>query len=257
MNRGQSYQHIKTEVEQDNQDYDRWNNIVKHLEVKGKPYRVKAGEVHWVGLGKNLGSEIDGKGKRYARPMIVIKTINHNAFIGLPLTTKPHFWPGFLRVQFCDQEEFVILQQIRICSTKRVYNRMGRLDAATFNEIRKSLSEYLELDSELEESDFTAPAGPVKERVSKAKARRVITVAPVEGVTHAMESHHSAKITAVPPAEAAAAERAAKKAGKKTKTVDESQLRPVTTEDEADAEPVATDAIAPEPTPVKHRKPTK
>lgn len=205
------FKHQKTDLERSLQDFDRWNNVQKHLEAKGEPYHVKAGEIYWVGLGKNLGTEMDGKGQRYARPMIVIKPVNRNAFIGVPLTSRVHYWPGFMRLQFGDQEEFAVLMQVRICSAKRLYNRMGRLSHATLYAIKQQLREYLELDTD-EEYELKK-----KPRESKAKARRVTKVD--------ADGHET------PPTDAQPAKNPAKKP-KKSTPKEPTDPRPVTTEDE-------------------------
>lgn len=126
-------------------DFDRWANVKKSLEFRGKPVPVKRGEVYWVGLGMNVGSEIDGKGRRFARPMVVLRVINRYSFIGVPLTTKAHDWPGFVRFEYNGVTEYALMQQVRVTSTKRLYNRIGRLDPAVTDYLRSELKDFLEL----------------------------------------------------------------------------------------------------------------
>lgn len=128
-------------------DFDNWANVKKRLEFRGQPMSVKRGEVYWVGLGMNVGSEIDGKGRRFARPMVVLKCINRYAFIGVPLTTKEHNWPGFVRFEFNGVTEYALMPQVRITSTKRLYNRIGRLDREITNYLRSELKDYLDLNN--------------------------------------------------------------------------------------------------------------
>ena len=45
------------------------------------------GDIWWVRLGVNVGFEIDGKHKQFARPVIVLKKYNQYSFLALPLST--------------------------------------------------------------------------------------------------------------------------------------------------------------------------
>lgn len=68
-------------------NYDEWNEVKKNTN-KSKEKAVKLGKVYWVRLGLNIGSEVYGKGKNYVRPVLVLKIVYKNSFIGVPLSTK-------------------------------------------------------------------------------------------------------------------------------------------------------------------------
>jgi len=44
-------------------------------------------EVWWVAIGHNVGNEEDGKGRDFARPVLIIRKFNKSLFYGLPLST--------------------------------------------------------------------------------------------------------------------------------------------------------------------------
>lgn len=48
----------------------------------------KEGEIWWAYLGLNIGFEIDGKGKDFSRPVLVLKKYNGYSFLALPLSTS-------------------------------------------------------------------------------------------------------------------------------------------------------------------------
>ncbi|EGK5674629.1 type II toxin-antitoxin system PemK/MazF family toxin, partial [Campylobacter jejuni] len=51
--------------------FDEWNEVKKHIE-KEKNKIVKKQKIYWIKIGKNIGSEIFGKGRVFARPVLVI-----------------------------------------------------------------------------------------------------------------------------------------------------------------------------------------
>ena len=52
-------------------NFDDWNQVKKTIQQPGKRQFVREGEVRWAMIGVNVGTEIDGKGVNYARPVLV------------------------------------------------------------------------------------------------------------------------------------------------------------------------------------------
>ena len=52
------------------------------------------GDIWWARVGVNVGYEIDGEDRNFARPVIVLKKYNQYSFLALPLTTaeRPNRW---------------------------------------------------------------------------------------------------------------------------------------------------------------------
>ena len=70
-------------------DFDRWNKLKKAINASDESERVyfHEGDIWWARVGVNIGYEIDGKHKQFARPVIVLKKYNQYSFLALPLTT--------------------------------------------------------------------------------------------------------------------------------------------------------------------------
>lgn len=106
-----------------------WNSVKYSLHCTEKAPYISEGEAWWCSCGENIGVEINGKHKRFARPFVVYRKINKDSFLGIPLTTQPHdnnAW--YIRFKFHGKTSYAILCQIRVVSTKRLYNRMGEID---------------------------------------------------------------------------------------------------------------------------------
>ena len=56
-----------------NEIFDEWNEIKKELDGSKQGY-VKAGKIYWLSVGRNIGTEIYGKGDKFLRPVLVVKT---------------------------------------------------------------------------------------------------------------------------------------------------------------------------------------
>ena len=106
--------------------FDKWNEVKKRLEQKTGT-GVANGEVYWLIVGQNLGSETYGKGADFKRPVLVLNKVyikNYiNAFIGVPLSSKASQKSGCLYHKFTDKQgikQVALLAQIRLFDTKRV-----------------------------------------------------------------------------------------------------------------------------------------
>lgn len=69
-------------------NFDAWNNRKKELEDKTAQYLFKTGDVWWCAVGLNVGTESCGKGNDYQRPVLVLKKLSNDSFIGIPLKQK-------------------------------------------------------------------------------------------------------------------------------------------------------------------------
>ena len=83
-------------------------------------------EIWWCALGVNIGSEQDGTGKNFNRPIIVIRGFNKNIFFGAALTGRKKQGKFYFPIGLIErQRTSVILSQIRIIDTKRLIRKNG------------------------------------------------------------------------------------------------------------------------------------
>ena len=91
----------------------------------------------------NIGVEIFGKGRKFERPVVVVKRVSKTALIGIPLTSKRHIGKGFYCFIFRGRIQYAVISQIRLFSNNRIYRKFGVLEQGTINEIYGRLYEYL------------------------------------------------------------------------------------------------------------------
>lgn len=97
------------------------------------------GEVWWVAIGENVGIEINGKNERFSRPVLIIKKLSREGFLGIPLTSQKHGGSWYVSLVFKGKKSIVALSQIRTLSAHRLYNRIGTIPK---NELIR-IDEYL------------------------------------------------------------------------------------------------------------------
>ena len=125
--------------------YDEWNSLKKKISVVSKDVQFKEGEVWWCSVGYNVGTESFGKGIDFARPVLIIKKLSHNACICIPLTTKVKNGTWFVKISTFKIERYAMLHQIRMLHSKRFQRMIFSVDAACFLEVKEKLKILLEL----------------------------------------------------------------------------------------------------------------
>ncbi len=125
-------------------DFDRWNNKKKGLhELSSSPFYHER-EVWWCSLGVNVGSEQDGTGQNFDRPVIVIKGFNKNILLAIALTGKKKKGKYYFPLgEIEGREASAVLSQIRLIDSKRLVRKSSTLNKPTFEELKKALSRVL------------------------------------------------------------------------------------------------------------------
>lgn len=105
---------------------------------RGLPYFHER-EIWWASIGHNIGSEEDGKGQKYLRPVLVMRKFNQNLFWGIPLSSRhrkgQYYAPAFYR----NKLDTVLLSQLRAFDSKRLIERLGKIDELNFVQIQLGL----------------------------------------------------------------------------------------------------------------------
>lgn len=60
--------------------FDEWNEVKKILQLNSKAILFRERDVWWYAAGENLGSEINGKGKLFSRPILIIRKYGKTTF---------------------------------------------------------------------------------------------------------------------------------------------------------------------------------
>ena len=117
----------------DKKRFDEWNNVKKITHDSSRVPAIKQGEVWWCAVGQNIGVEIDGKGSKFVRPVLVFKKLSRLGFLGIPLTTQEHDGDWYVPFVFQNKQQFAVLSQVKAFSVLRAYRRMGTIPESDFD----------------------------------------------------------------------------------------------------------------------------
>jgi mRNA interferase MazF len=113
-------------------DFESWHLQKSALQDSLNRVYFYEREIWWTAIGHNIGDEEDGKGRNFARPVVIIKKFNRNLFYGLPLSTAAKQGKYYHSVTVEDRKRLVLLSHMRDYDAKRLLNRLDVLSEVEY-----------------------------------------------------------------------------------------------------------------------------
>ena len=127
-------------------DFDRWTMVKRRISLKQTTPATspKEREVWMCALGLNIGSEENGKGNNFQRPVLILKVFDSNMCWVIPLSTKQkriHYYYNFLEPT--RTRASAILSQLRLISIKRLTIKLYDMPTRDFDRICNKTAQYV------------------------------------------------------------------------------------------------------------------
>ncbi|MEI6022372.1 MAG: type II toxin-antitoxin system PemK/MazF family toxin [bacterium] len=116
-------------------DFDSWNSIKQDIEKNKKSLYANQREVWWCSIGINVGSESCGKNELFERPVLILKVIQKELLLVVPLSTKDKDSKYHIDISFSDTKSFAQLEHIKTISSKRLSRKVGRIPKPMFEKV--------------------------------------------------------------------------------------------------------------------------
>lgn len=121
-------------------DYRKWMEVKRNLDVSSENIYVRAAEIRWVAIGVNVGSEIDGKGKSFTRPCLVLHVIGNSLALVVPFTSQKKANKQFYHhVELEHFDSYLCLSQMRVVSQQRIFKRIKKVPAQQFVDLSSKI----------------------------------------------------------------------------------------------------------------------
>ena len=66
------------------------DNLKEKMHEINKHRYIHGGDIWWYAADENIGTEINGKSKRFSRPVLILKKYWHYSFRGVPMASQEH-----------------------------------------------------------------------------------------------------------------------------------------------------------------------
>lgn len=125
-------------------DFDGWSIKKKSIDLDKSQKLYQVRDIWWCSLGVNIGREQDGKNADFLRPVLILKGLSKDTCLVAPLTASIHEHPYRVNVgRAPNKESKVVLSQIRVIDSKRLVQKILKLDLNTFEIVKNSLIRFL------------------------------------------------------------------------------------------------------------------
>lgn len=117
--------------------FDEWNRVKQNLDARPhQPPYVSEGDIWWLNIGKNVGSEMNGKSVQFSRPAVILKKLSHGFYLVAPTTTKVKTGSWYISIHHKGIDMCVCIHQIRTIDFRRLSSKLGALDESEKKNIR-------------------------------------------------------------------------------------------------------------------------
>ena len=125
--------------------FDKWNEVKKRTDEIKRNLKLKPRDIFWLKIGQNIGHEEFGKGKEFLRPVVVIRQLTSDLFVGVPTTTtKKESNDYFHNINYINHKKEAVhsvamLLQFKTYSKRRLLSKMGTVNKDEFDVIVEKL----------------------------------------------------------------------------------------------------------------------
>ena len=128
--------------------FDKWNKVKKDTEGNKRKLGIKPREIFWAKIGQNIGSEEYGKNENFTRPVIIVRKLTNDLFVGVPITSTLKNNDYFHSFEYENkQNEFTknsaMILQLKTFSIKRLMNKVGVVNKHDFDKIIEKLKNII------------------------------------------------------------------------------------------------------------------
>jgi mRNA interferase MazF len=125
-------------------DFFGWAKIKQGVhERKRAPY-YGVGQIWWCSLGANVGTEQDGKGANFTRPVVVLTKFNEHSALVLPLTGRERHGRFYCYLgEVNGRPSSAILSQLRLIDSKRLIEKAGSISPEKRAVLKKAVTDIL------------------------------------------------------------------------------------------------------------------
>ena len=89
----------------------------------------------------NVGSEQSGKHELFERPVLVVKKVTANTFIGVPLTSNKKKGSWYVEIE--STKSSAIISQVKLFDTRRLARKIKSIPIEEFEIVKNKLKNYL------------------------------------------------------------------------------------------------------------------
>lgn len=127
----------------DSKRFNIWMPLKENIHCTGRKWEFREREIWWMAVGENIGTEVNGKGDNFLRPVLVVRKYGPGGFFGIPLSSQIHGGIWYTNFNSKGKKQCALLSQASSFSSHRLYGYISRINKADFNTVVMDLRKLL------------------------------------------------------------------------------------------------------------------
>ena len=125
-------------------DFPRWHQLKARIDTPDTQHLYyEEGQVWWMKIGHNVGSEQNGSVNTFSRPVVIVRGFSSTIFWGVPLSNTQNRSEYVEPVIVDGLERAANLSQLRVIDTRRVGTQIGSITTEELQAIKDKLKTFL------------------------------------------------------------------------------------------------------------------
>jgi len=115
-----------------------WIKVKIFTHISERRLLFKEGEIWWVSIGHNIGTESNGKHEKFERPVLILKFYNKESFLGMMVSSQKKEGKYYHSKTINGIYYSFNLSQVRNLSSKRLLRHIDKVSREDLQIIRES-----------------------------------------------------------------------------------------------------------------------
>ena len=120
-----------------------WMPLKERIHFTGRKWEFREKEIWWMAMGENVGTEVNGKGDSFSRPVLIIRKYGPGGFFGVPLSSQIHKGMWYITFKSRGREQCALLSQAGSFCSYRLYGFIGRISKKDYRRVIIGLEKLL------------------------------------------------------------------------------------------------------------------
>ncbi len=130
-------------AKQEKKDFHEWMEVKEKIHNAGRLRSINEGDIWWYAAGENVRTEMNGKSRRFSRPVMIVKKFGRFSFWDIPLTSQKHSGSWYIPFVFQNKNEVAALHQLKNIDVSRLYDKIGQVPASDLRKVINGLRQLL------------------------------------------------------------------------------------------------------------------
>ena len=126
-------------------DFWKWHKKKEQINNIAEAPLFHEREIWFCHLGNNVGTEEDGSGKDFLRPILILRKYNKDALTVVPLTRRRKDTEHYYSFETSDGKSTAILSQTRLVDARRLSYLVSTINKEDFQALKEKLRVLLKL----------------------------------------------------------------------------------------------------------------